>query len=150
MRSIVQRVSEASVSIDGELYNEIKCGALVFIGVSIGDTVEDIQWMVRKIANMRIFSDEAGKMNQSLKDINGEVLVISQFTLCASTRKGNRPSFTKAAPPEDSKTLYQDFVSLLNEELGVTCKTGEFGADMQVALINDGPVTIVLDSVLKE
>ncbi len=150
MRLVIQRVSEASVTIDGKIYNRVDAGLLLLLGVEDEDTEEDAGWMVQKITNMRIFSDGEGKMNLSVLDIKGEILVVSQFTLHASTKKGNRPGFTKAARPEQAVPLYEYFVEKLKEESGLSVKTGIFGADMQVALLNDGPVTILMDSKNKE
>lgn len=150
MRAVIQRVSEASVTIDGEIRGQIAKGFMVLLGVEEADELDDLQWLVRKISNMRIFEDAEGKMNQSLLDVDGEVLVISQFTLHASCKKGNRPSFTKAARPEKSEPLYQTFLAELSKAIGKPCAAGQFGADMKVALVNDGPVTISLDSKVKE
>lgn len=150
MRVILQRVSQASVSINNEIHGAIENGLLILLGVESEDSLEDTQWLTKKIVNQRIFSDEDGKMNLSLLDINGEALVVSQFTLHASTKKGNRPSFIRAASPQIAIPLYEDFIKELNEKLQKPVKTGEFGADMQVSLINDGPVTIIMDSKLKE
>ena len=144
MKIIVQRVKQASVSIEGEIYNAINQGLLLLVGVDPEDSQEDLDYAVRKIANMRIFSDSEGKMNVSVKDVGGEVLSISQFTLFADTKKGNRPAFTGAAKPELASQLYDNFNALLAEEVPV--KTGIFGADMQIELVNDGPVTIILDT----
>lgn len=146
MRAIMQRVSEASVQINEEVFSHIKNGVLVLLGIEESDTQEDINWLVRKITNLRIFGDENGKMNFSLGDINGEVLVVSQFTLFASIKKGNRPSFIKSAKPDIAIPLYDDFIKKIQSEIHTTVKTGKFGADMKVELINDGPVTILLDS----
>lgn len=146
MRAIIQRVSEASVQINEEVFSHIKNGVLVLLGIEESDTQEDINWLVRKITNLRIFGDENGKMNFSLGDINGEVLVVSQFTLFASIKKGNRPSFIKSAKPDIAIPLYDDFIKKIQSEIHTTVKTGKFGADMKVELINDGPVTILLDS----
>lgn len=150
MRLLIQRVSEASVSIGGEVRSAIGTGALVLVGIEERDGREDADWLCKKLANLRIFPDEAGVMNRSLLDINGEALVVSQFTLQASTRKGNRPSYIRAARPEQAIPLYDYFVQALESELGKPVGTGEFGADMQVALVNDGPVTIWIDSQNKE
>lgn len=144
MKIILQRVKRASVSIDGQLHNAINQGLLLLVGVGPEDGQEDLAYAVRKIANMRIFSDNEGKMNLSVKDVEGEVLSISQFTLFAETKKGNRPAFTGAAKPDLASQLYDDFNSLLAQEVPV--KTGIFGADMQIELVNDGPVTIILDT----
>jgi len=148
MRSILQRVSEAQVNIAGEVVGKIEKGLLVLVGFEESDTLEDITWMVAKISAMRIFNDEDGKMNLSLEDIAGEILLVSQFTLHASTKKGNRPSFIHAAKPAIAIPLYRQTISTFELWLERTIQTGEFGADMQVSLINDGPVTISLDSRL--
>jgi len=150
MKVVLQRVSEASVSIEEQLKAAIKNGFLLLVGIEEEDTQEDIEWLCRKIINMRIFGDEEGKMNLSLKDTNGEALIVSQFTLHASTKKGNRPSFIKAVKPDIAIPLYQDFINEFENKLGKPVKTGEFGADMKIALVNDGPVTIILDSKNKE
>jgi D-aminoacyl-tRNA deacylase len=150
MRVVIQRVSEASVTIDGIIKSAIKQGFLILLGIEETDTDEDIQWLVSKISNLRIFSDEAGLMNRSVGDIGGEMLVVSQFTLHASTKKGNRPSFIKAAKPDFAIPMYEKFVATLQVISKLNVLTGTFGADMKVALINDGPVTIVMDSKNKE
>ncbi len=150
MVAIIQRVTEAGVTIDGLIKSSIGPGLMVLIGIAHLDTEEDADWLCKKIIHMRIFGDEQAKMNLCLKDINGELLVISQFTLQASTKKGNRPSFIEAAKPEHAIPLYEKFISLCETELGKEIKTGKFGADMKVNLINDGPVTIVLDSKNKK
>jgi len=150
MRAVIQRVSEASVTIDGKVKSSIGKGFLILIGIENADNEEDITWLTGKISNLRIFSDEAGMMNLSIQQAGGGILVISQFTLHASTRKGNRPSFIRAARPEKAVPLYEEFVRRLSQESGIPVKTGEFGADMKVALINDGPVTILIDSKVKE
>ena len=150
MRAVIQRVSEASVSIAGSIKSNINSGVLILLGIEGADTKDDIEWLVRKIINMRIFPDENEVMNKSLLDINGEALVVSQFTLHASTKKGNRPSYIKAARPEISIPLYEQFVAELDSSLEMEVKTGEFGADMKVLLVNDGPVTILIDSKNKE
>ena len=150
MRVVIQRVREASVTIDGKVKSAIGKGLLILVGIEDTDNNEDTVWLVGKIVNLRIFSDEAGLMNLSIKEFGGEILVISQFTLYASTRKGNRPSFIRAARPETAIPLYEDFVRRLSQADGIAVKTGEFGADMQVALVNDGPVTIIIDSKIKE
>ena len=144
MKIVIQRVKQASVSIDSKLYNQIQQGLLLLVGIAPDDAQEDVAYAVRKITNMRIFSDDEDKMNLSVKDVNGEILSISQFTLYADTKKGNRPAFTGAAKPDLASQLYDDFNELLRRETPV--KTGVFAADMQVALVNDGPVTIVLDT----
>jgi len=150
MRAVVQRVSQASVSIDGEMFASIRQGLLVLVGIEDADTLEDCVWLAAKIANMRIFGDEAGLMNLSVNDVHGEALVISQFTLYASTKKGNRPSFIRAGKPEFASKLYEMFCNQLSAEMSRPVKTGVFAADMQIALINDGPVTILIDTKQKE
>lgn len=150
MRVILQRVSEASLSIEASIVSEISQGLLVLLGIEEKDTQEDISWLCRKITTMRIFPDEHKAMNLSVKDVGGEVLVVSQFTLHASVKKGNRPSFIKAAKPEVAIRLYEDFIKEMKTQLGKPIKTGVFGADMQVQLVNDGPVTISIDSKIKE
>lgn len=143
---VIQRVSEASVKIEGAVKSSIGTGLLVLIGIEDLDSEEDIVWLTKKIVNLRIFPDEAEVMNRSLIDIQGEILLISQFTLYASTKKGNRPSYIKAAKPEVAIPLYKEMILSLQNELGKSIGTGEFGADMKVALVNDGPVTILIDS----
>ncbi len=150
MRVVIQRVSQASVSINSIVKGKINHGLLVLVGIEEADGKDDINWLTSKILGLRIFSDQMGKMNLSIKEIGGEVLLISQFTLHASTKKGNRPSYINAAKPSVAIPLYQDFISAIENELGHTIQTGEFGADMQVALINDGPVTITIDSKNRE
>lgn len=150
MRVVIQRVSEASVSIDGKLKSSIGKGLLVLLGVGREDGAEDIEWLVKKIAGLRIFDDEAGVMNRSVVDAGGDIIVVSQFTLMASTKKGNRPSYIAAAGHEISIPLYEQFCSALSAAVGRPVGTGEFGADMQVSLVNDGPVTICIDSKNKE
>lgn len=150
MRVVIQRVKEASVTIDGQVKSEITEGLLILVGVEDVDTMEDIKWLVGKIVNLRIFGDENGLMNRSVMDIQGEMLVVSQFTLHASTKKGNRPSFLKAAKPDFAVPMYERFVAELVETSRLKVLTGEFGADMKVALLNDGPVTIWIDSKNKE
>ena len=150
MRIVIQRVVEASVAIEGKIHGKIGCGLLVLLGIESEDIQEDIDWLVGKIARLRIFADLDDKMNLSLTDVEGEVLVISQFTLHASTKKGNRPSYIRSAPPEVAVPLYQAFVRTLEVAIGKTVPTGIFGADMKVALINDGPVTISIDSKRRE
>lgn len=146
MIAVIQRVSEASVKIDGNIKGEIGIGFLVLLGVTHTDTNEDAEWISKKIIGMRVFSDEDGKMNLDLSAINGDILLISQFTLHASTKKGNRPSFIEAARPEIAIPLYEKTIAQLEKDLGKSIQTGEFGADMKVSLVNDGPVTIILDS----
>jgi D-aminoacyl-tRNA deacylase len=150
MRVVIQRVSEASVTIEGTVKSAITHGLLILLGIEEADTEEDIQWLVSKISNLRIFSDEVGLMNRSVLDIAGEMLVVSQFTLHASTKKGNRPSFIKAAKPDYAIPMYEEFVLALHKTSNVNVLTGTFGADMKVALLNDGPVTIVMDSKNRE
>jgi D-tyrosyl-tRNA(Tyr) deacylase len=150
MRAVIQRVSEASVTIDGKVNGVIGYGLLVLLGIEDADTSEDIEWLSSKITNLRIFNDEAGVMNISAKDNAAELLLISQFTLFASTKKGNRPSYIKAARPETAIPLYEQMIARLQQDLGKNIRTGVFGADMKVALVNDGPVTILIDSKNKE
>ena len=150
MRVVIQRVKEASVGISGSVKSAIGQGMLILLGIEDTDTDEDINWLCNKIFNLRIFSDEAGAMNLSLQDIDGELLVISQFTLFASTKKGNRPSFLRSARPEFAIPLYEKFLLTLSQVAGREVKSGEFGADMKVSLLNDGPVTIVIDTKNKE
>lgn len=146
MRAILQRVSEASCKVDGHITGEIKTGFLVLLGIEDADTLEDAQWLAQKLTGMRVFGDENGLMNKALADVDGRILLISQFTLFAQTKKGNRPSFIRAARPEKAIPLYEQMISLLNELTGHTTATGIFGADMKISLINDGPVTIIMDT----
>lgn len=146
MRTVIQRVTSASVSIGGEVVGEIGKGVMLLLGITPEDTQQDADWLVGKVSRLRIFNDANGVMNLSLQDIEGEVLVVSQFTLMASYRKGNRPSYIHAAPPAIAIPLYEYFVIQLQQALGRPVPTGQFGADMQVSLTNDGPVTIVMDS----
>jgi len=150
MRAVIQRVLRSSVEIDGRIVSEIGKGLLVLLAVEDADTDEDIEWLAGKIARLRIFSDPQGLMNLSVQDVGGDVLVVSQFTLYASTKKGNRPSFIKASKPDFAVPMYEKFMKKLSEELGKPVKSGEFGAYMLVSLINDGPVTIIIDSKIKE
>ena len=150
MRVVIQRVSEASVTIDQKVKSSINTGLLVLLGIEDADSDEDIKWLCQKIVNLRIFPDENGVMNKSVLECGGEILVVSQFTLHASTKKGNRPSYIKASKPDFAIPMYEKFVKQLESDLGKTVQTGEFGADMKVALINDGPVTIIIDSKNKE
>lgn len=150
MKVVIQRVISASVTIDSKIVADIKKGLLVLVGIEDADSKEDIDWLCQKIANLRIFGDENDVMNLSVKDIDGDIIVVSQFTLQALTKKGNRPSYIKAAKPEVAIPIYQNFVLQLEKELGKKVQTGVFGADMQVALLNDGPVTIIIDSKNKE
>jgi D-tyrosyl-tRNA(Tyr) deacylase len=146
MVAVIQRVSQASVNIEGKEKAKISKGFLVLLGIAEGDNAEDVEWLSKKVAGMRIMADHEGKMNLSLADVNGDILLISQFTLHASTKKGNRPSFVNAAKPEIAIPLYEEFIKSLERELGKKIETGEFGADMKVGLVNDGPVTIIIDS----
>lgn len=150
MRLVIQRVTEASVEVDGRRISEIEKGLLILVGVEKEDTDKDAEWLASKAANLRIFNDEEGVMNRSLIDIEGEALAVSQFTLTASTRKGNRPSYIRAAGHELAVPLYEEFCKFLSNHLGREVKKGIFGADMRVSLVNDGPVTIIIDSRLKE
>lgn len=149
MIAVIQRVSQASVEINGALRANIKGGLLVLVGIEEADNMEDIDWLATKIVSLRIFNDEQGVMNISIRETGGDIIVVSQFTLHASTRKGNRPSYIKAAKPDVAIPLYGKFVATISAALGKPVQTGEFGADMQVALINDGPVTILIDSKRK-
>ncbi len=146
MRVVIQRVQEASVTIENSIVGEVGLGLLVLLGIEESDTLEDIDYLVKKLNQLRIFSDEEGKMNASIQDVDGSFLVVSQFTLHASTKKGNRPSFIRAAHPDQAIPLYNVFISALNKFANVSVETGEFGADMKVRLLNDGPVTLLLDS----
>ena len=150
MRIVIQRVSEASVSIKGTMKSTIQRGFLILLGIGEEDCEDDIEWLVKKVVNLRVFDDEQGVMNKSILDVNGEILVVSQFTLMASYKKGNRPSYIRAAKHEISIPLYQLFCKRLSTQLGKEVATGEFGADMQVKLVNDGPVTICMDTKNKE
>lgn len=150
MRAVIQRVSSASVTIDGKVKSSIGPGLLILLGIGHADGEEDVDWLVKKIAGLRIFNDQAGVMNRSVLDVGGEALVVSQFTLMASTKKGNRPSYIGAAGHEVAIPLYRKFCDALSSSLGKPVGTGEFGADMKVALVNDGPVTICMDTKNKE
>lgn len=150
MRAVIQRVLRASVTVEDTLISSIEAGLLILLGIENEDTKDDIEWLSRKIANLRIFNDQSGVMNRSLLETDGEVIVVSQFTLHASTKKGNRPSYLKAAKPEISVPLYEKFVEQVQIDLGKPVGTGIFGADMKVDLLNDGPVTIVIDTKNKE
>jgi D-tyrosyl-tRNA(Tyr) deacylase len=150
MRAVIQRVSTASVTIHGEVKSAISIGFMVLLGIEAVDNNEDADWLCSKIAQLRVFADESGLMNKNLGEVDGEVLVISQFTLHASYKKGNRPSFIKAARPEHANPLYEYFISNLSRQIGKLVATGTFGADMKVALVNDGPVTIIMDTKNKE
>lgn len=150
MRTVIQRVSEASVAIEGEVKGKIGSGLLLLLGIETNDDESDIEWLCQKIVNLRIFPDSQGVMNRSILESNGDMLIISQFTLHASTKKGNRPSYIRAARPEQAIPLYEKFVGKMESLLGRPVQTGQFGAMMQVRLINDGPVTIIIDSRNKE
>ncbi len=150
MRTVLQRVTAASVTVDGATVGQIDRGLLILLGVEVGDTAEELDWLVRKIVGLRIFSDAAGLMNLDLAAAGGRCLVVSQFTLLASSKKGNRPGYTRSARPEEAVPLYETFVKTLASATGTEVATGVFGADMRVSLVNDGPVTIVIDTRLRE
>ena len=150
MRAVIQRVSEASVTVEGAIIGQIQRGLMVLVGIVNEDDTSDIEWLSNKIIHMRIFEDESGVMNKSLIEVGGAILLVSQFTLHASTKKGNRPSYIAAAKPEISIPIYEAMIHQLEKDLGASIQTGKFGADMKVALINDGPVTITIDSKNKE
>ena len=150
MRVVVQRVSQSNVKISGEIIGEINEGLMVLVSFVDEDNDTDLGWMTKKIINLRIFNDDEGKMNRSVQDIGGDILLISQFTLHGSTKKGNRPSFIKAAKPDFANVMYERFIKVLEQSLGKEIQTGEFGGDMKVSLINDGPTTIIIDSKIKE
>jgi D-tyrosyl-tRNA(Tyr) deacylase len=150
MKAVIQRVSQSSVTIEGEVVASIHQGLLILVGIEEADTKEDIEWLSSKIVNLRIFADENGTMNLSVKDVNGDAIIVSQFTLHASTKKGNRPSYIKAAKPDIAIPLYEQFVRQFEKDLEKRVQTGQFGADMKVSLINDGPVTILIDTKNKE
>lgn len=150
MRVVIQRVEKASVTVDGELISQIGMGMMILICVETADTLEDLQWLTKKITSLRIFNDDKGVMNLDIKAIDGEIMAISQFTLVASTRKGNRPSYIRAAPPQEAIPMYDEFCSELAKLTGKEVKRGKFGADMKVSLTNDGPVTILIDSRIRE
>ena len=150
MRVVIQRVKEASVTVANEIIGSIEGGLMVLVGIENADTKDDIEWLANKITGMRIFDDTEGVMNLSIKETGGDILLISQFTLHASTKKGNRPSYIAAAKPDVAIPLYESFIQQLNKDLGKPVETGKFGADMKVALVNDGPVTIIVDSKNKE
>ncbi|WP_395738894.1 D-aminoacyl-tRNA deacylase [Prosthecobacter sp.] len=150
MRLVLQRVSSASVTVDGSITGQIGTGFMILAGIEHEDTFEDATWLVQKVTQMRVFGDDEGKMNLSVKDVGGDLLVVSQFTLHANTKKGNRPSFIRAARPETAIPLYEHFLSLLEGEMGRPVARGVFGADMKVTLVNDGPVTICIDSRARE
>ena len=150
MRAVIQRVNYASVQIEGNIFSSISQGLLVLVGIEHNDNDEDIKWLAHKIVNLRIFADSNDKMNLSVKDVGGDILIVSQFTLHASTKKGFRPSYTKAAPPNIAIPLYEKFIMAVEKELGKQVPTGQFGAHMQISLQNDGPVTIIIDTKNKE
>lgn len=150
MRAVIQRVKHASVTIDGEVKSKIGHGLLVLVGIEDADSAEDAEWLSAKIARIRIFDDAEGVMNLSVMDVDGDIIVVSQFTLHASTKKGNRPSYIKASKPPHAVPLYEKFVAILSQETGKVVQTGTFGADMKVELLNDGPVTIIMDTQQKE
>ena len=150
MRAVIQRVSKASVTIGEKVHSQIGWGLLVLLGIEDADTTEDVEWLSGKIVNLRIFDDAGGVMNESVKDKNGDIILVSQFTLHASTKKGNRPSYIKASKPDVAVPLYEKMIEQLSADLGKRIGTGEFGADMKVELVNDGPVTIVIDTKNKE
>ena len=150
MRVVVQRVSQSNVKVSGEVIGEIKKGLMVLVSFVDEDNDTDLDWMTKKIINLRIFNDDEGKMNRSVQDVGGDILLISQFTLHGSTKKGNRPSFIKAAKPDFANVMYERFIKVLEQSLGKEIQTGEFGGDMKVSLINDGPTTIIIDSKDKE
>lgn len=150
MKAVIQRVAQSSVTIEGELVASIQKGLLIFVGIEEADTLEDIEWLSSKIVNLRIFADDNEVMNLSLKDIDGDVIVVSQFTLHALTKKGNRPSYIKAAKPDVAIPIYENFISQMEQEIGKKVQSGQFGADMKVSLLNDGPVTIIIDTKNKE
>ena len=150
MRVVVQRVSQSNVKVSGEIIGEIKEGLMVLVSFVDEDNDTDLGWMTKKIINLRIFNDDKGKMNRSVQDVGGDILLISQFTLHGSTKKGNRPSFIKAAKPDFANVMYERFIKVLEQSLGKEIQTGEFGGDMKVSLVNDGPTTIIIDSKDKE
>ena len=150
MRAVIQRVARASVTVDCEIISQIESGLVILLGIEDADGIEDIEWLSRKITNLRIFNDLEGVMNKSLLEINGDAIIVSQFTLHAATKKGNRPSYIKAARPEVAIPLYEQFISQLEKDFGKKVGTGVFGADMKVDLLNDGPVTILIDTKNKE
>ncbi|GAB1453478.1 D-aminoacyl-tRNA deacylase [Draconibacterium sp.] len=150
MRIVIQRVSEASVKVEDQILSAIKQGMLILVGIEDADTDEDINWLTNKIVQLRIFDDENGVMNLSVKEIDGEIIIVSQFTLHASTKKGNRPSYIRAARPDFAIPMYEKFVASVEAALGKKVGTGQFGAMMEVSLVNDGPVTIIIDSKLKD
>jgi D-aminoacyl-tRNA deacylase len=150
MRAVIQRAAEAKVTVDSKVTGAIQAGLVVLLAIEPADTSDDIEWLSGKIVRLRIFDDEGGVMNRSVQDVQGEILVVSQFTLFASTKKGNRPSYSRSAPPEVAVPLYEQFIARLGQDLGRSIQTGEFGAHMVVSLTNDGPVTILIDSKARE
>ena len=150
MRAVIQRVSQSNVKVSGEVIGEIKGGLMVLVSFVDEDNDTDLEWMTKKIVNLRIFNDDEGKMNRSVQDVGGDILLISQFTLHGSTKKGNRPSFIKAAKPDIANVMYEKFIEILEQSLGKKIQTGEFGGDMKVSLVNDGPTTIIIDSKDRE
>lgn len=150
MRAVLQRVTQASCAVDGKITSEIGTGFLVLLGIEDADTADDLQWLAQKIASMRVFSDENGLMNKALADVDGDILLVSQFTLFASTKKGNRPGFTRAAKPDKAVPMYEQMIKTLEELTGRKVATGIFGADMKISLLNDGPVTIIIDTKDKD
>jgi D-tyrosyl-tRNA(Tyr) deacylase len=150
MKAVIQRVAEASVTVNNSVVSQIDSGLLVLLGIEVGDTLEELNWLVQKVTNLRIFEDEEGVMNRSVMDSGGEMIVVSQFTLLAQTKKGNRPSYIRAARPEEANPLYENFVHAMSQVLGKQVGKGVFGADMKVRLLNDGPVTLVIDTRNKE
>ena len=150
MRAVIQRVSQSNVKVSGEVIGEIKGGLMVLVSFVDEDNDTDLDWITKKIVNLRIFNDDEGKMNRSIQDVDGDILLISQFTLHGSTKKGNRPSFIKAAKPDIANVMYEKFIKILEQSLGKEIQTGEFGGDMKVSLVNDGPTTIIIDSKDRE
>lgn len=150
MRTVIQRVTRASVTVDGQVIGKIEKGLLILVGIEEVDVQSDIEWLAGKVTNLRVFDDEKGVMNKSIKDVDGDILLVSQFTLHASTKKGNRPSYIRAAKPDFAIPMYEKFIAQLEQEVGKKIETGEFGADMKVELLNDGPVTIIIDTQNKE
>ncbi len=150
MKAVIQRVSQASVTINNEKVADIGLGLLIFVGIEDADSTEDIDWLTAKISQLRIFNDENEVMNKSVQDVNGDIIIVSQFTLHASTKKGNRPSYLKASKPDIAIPLYEAFVNSMEKSIGKKVQTGQFGADMKVSLVNDGPVTIIIDTKNKE
>lgn len=150
MRTVIQRVTRASVTVDGQVIGKIEKGLLILVGIEEVDVQSDIEWLAGKVTNLRVFDDEKGVMNKSIKDVDGDILLVSQFTLHASTKKGNRPSYIRAAKPDFAIPMYKKLIAQLEQEVGKKIETGEFGADMKVELLNDGPVTIIIDTQNKE